>query len=198
MLDFAIFSKTSKFINVLRCPKAQIPSKRWKATAFHFMKTQEFLSPKMSKQFICSSASLCCYVRHVSMVLKRIGNRKGMMLNYKGVYSHFFPMISNTPPVAPAVIWGCRLEQADKNKPKDDKADVKHSVFHSKLKFSAHSFYASSAKSCSVHERIAETNDLTDYLIHTLPVEAAQVKYIEFILKCSILNLGTTFTAYCG
>lgn len=62
------------------------------------------------KQFICSSASLCCYVRHVSMVSKRIGNRKGMMLNYKGVYSHFFPMISNTPPAAPAVIWGCRLE----------------------------------------------------------------------------------------
>lgn len=69
----------------------------------------------------------------------------GMMLNQKGVHSHFCPMDSKTSPVTPAVIWGCRLEQGDKHKPKDDKTDVEDSVFHSKTKFSAYSFYASSA-----------------------------------------------------
>lgn len=48
------------------------------------------------------------------------------------------------------------------------------------------------------HGRITETDYLTDYLIYTLPVEAAQVKYSEFVLKSSILNIGITSTAYCG
>lgn len=45
MLESTIFSNTSKFINMLRCPKAQIPSQKMESNniSFYEMEFQEFL-----------------------------------------------------------------------------------------------------------------------------------------------------------